>query len=147
VETVAVPAPKDGAAAEPRQAARSLRVMVVDDNTDAAHSLGVWLETHGHHVTVMHHAWSALLAAMSEPAEVYVLDIGLPEMDGYELARRLRSLEGGQAATLVALTGYGQPADRERAREAGFDVHMTKPMDPDALARLLAQAADRPAFR
>ena len=69
--------------------------------------------------------------------EVVVLDIGLPVMDGYEVARRLRATEQTQASLLIALTGYGQDADRERAREAGFDHHLTKPADPDELARMI----------
>jgi CheY-like chemotaxis protein len=113
---------------------RALRVLVVDDNVDAAEMLGELLRVFGHEPTVVHDASSAL--AHAEPApDVAFLDIGLPDLDGYELARRLRALPGYAGAALVALTGYGQASDRASSRAAGFAEHLVKPVD---IARLRA---------
>ncbi len=113
------------------------RVLVVDDNVDAAELMAEVLRRDGHEVVTAHDGPAALLAAQTFRAEVAVLDIGLPVMDGYELARRLREHLG--TVRLVALTGYGQADDRARAREAGFDLHMVKPVDIASLrAALLA---------
>jgi CheY-like chemotaxis protein/nitrogen-specific signal transduction histidine kinase len=120
--------------------ARALRVMVVDDNADAAQSLGIWLGTQGHHVAVFTDALSALASARQAPAEAYVLDIGLPVLDGYELARQIRSDAANRDALLIALTGYGQPGDIQRSMDAGFDDHLVKPGDMEKLAGLLAGA-------
>jgi len=122
-----------------------LDVMVVDDNHDAAELLGVWLESHGHRPAVYFDPADALDAALRSPADVYVLDIGLPGMDGYELARRLRASPRNRTATLIALTGYGQSTDIARSCEAGFDFHFVKPMDLHRLSILVAQIAPRPA--
>jgi signal transduction histidine kinase/CheY-like chemotaxis protein len=115
------------------------RVLVVDDNTDAAASLAVLLEMDGHEVRTAFASHHALTLAASFSPEVVLLDIGLPEMDGYEVARRLRQSPGGRNITLVALTGYGQPEDRERTRDAGFDAHLVKPVDFEALDSLLRE--------
>ncbi|MFD0669752.1 hybrid sensor histidine kinase/response regulator [Ramlibacter sp. MAHUQ-53] len=116
---------------------RALRIMVVDDNADAAELLGAWLETLGHQVRVMTEPGAALEAARRDPAQVYVLDIGLPGMDGYELARHLRADPRTRRATLIALTGYGQAQDMLRSRESGFDHHFVKPADPQRLAAVM----------
>ena len=118
-----------------------LKVMVVDDNADAAELLGVWLETQGYQVTVKTDARDALATARVDPADVYVLDIGLPEMDGNELARRLRADPRTRKATLIALTGYGQAQDILQSREAGFDQHFVKPADPTRLATVIGVLA------
>ncbi|TFZ04747.1 hybrid sensor histidine kinase/response regulator [Ramlibacter rhizophilus] len=120
---------------------RSLDIMVVDDNADAAEMLATWLSMQGHRAHVETGSTGALEAAQRSPAEVYILDIGLPEMDGYELARRLRASPRTRRATLVALTGYGQPLDMRQSREAGFDYHFVKPMSTARMATLLAQIA------
>lgn len=138
----AAPAPP---ADEPRpaaiaRAAQPLRVMVVDDNKDAAETLGMLLGTLGHEVRVLHDSAHALAAAAQEAFDVFVLDIGLPDMDGYTLAGRLRSQPGGRAATFVALTGYGSAEDRQRGNEAGFDHYLVKPADLAELARVLQRA-------
>jgi PAS domain S-box-containing protein len=113
------------------------RILVVDDNQDAAETLSMALELFGCHVMVAHSGAQALeLIAIADPA-VVLLDIGLPDMNGYELARRLRQLPGGPAMTLIATTGWGQQKDRERAFEAGFDHHLTKPIDFELLKPLL----------
>ena len=117
--------------------------MVVDDNTDAAELLGVWLETQGHQVTVKFDAREALATARLEPADVYVLDIGLPEMDGNELARRLRADPRTRKATLIALTGYGQAQDILQSRQSGFDHHFVKPADPTRLAVVIESLAQQ----
>jgi CheY-like chemotaxis protein len=118
-------------------------VLVVDDNPDGALALAEVLRVSGHEVRVAHTGPAALTeAAAFRPGTVF-LDIGLPGMDGYAVARRLRDRPGPDRPVLVALTGYGQAEDHRRSREAGFDHHLVKPVDPDALLALLA-AGDRP---
>jgi CheY-like chemotaxis protein len=110
----------------------SLRVLVVDDNEDAADTLAMLLEMSGHEVLVEHGSHRALARAVQAAPQVCLLDIGLPDMDGAELARRLRALPETANALLVAVTGYGQESDRARAREAGFDHHLVKPIDRES---------------
>jgi len=119
----------------------ALRVMVVDDNVDAAQMLAALLEVQGHVVSVEYDARGALERVRREHHEVLLLDIGLPDLDGYELARRLRSQPESAEATLVALTGYGQSQDRKEAEQAGFDHYLVKPADMDQVNEVLAQAA------
>src|SRR5690606_31061 len=107
---------------------RRRRILVVDDNEDAAKMLGSALSALGHEVRVAHDGPHALAVAREFQPEAAVLDIGLPVMDGYELARGLCALLP-QRPRLIALTGYGQDSDRERARGAGFDLHLVKPVD------------------
>ncbi|MGH8217509.1 MAG: ATP-binding protein [Steroidobacteraceae bacterium] len=114
-----------------------VRVLVVDDNVDAAESIAMLLSLEGYDVRSVHAAQEALEAAQSFRPHLVLLDIGLPGMDGYEVARRLRAQQRIERLRLVAITGYGRPADRERAREAGFDEHLVKPVDPDALHEVL----------
>jgi len=118
-----------------------VHLMIVDDNVDAARSLAHLLEAKGHHVTVMANAHSALDESLRRPLPLYILDIGLPDIDGYELARRLRASPGSANAVLVALTGYGQMHDQDKAFAAGFDHHFVKPIDIAALDRILAEVA------
>jgi PAS domain S-box-containing protein len=113
------------------------RILVVDDNGDAAESLALVLGMTGHEVRLAGDGPSALAAAAEFRPEIVLLDIGLPGMDGYEVARRLRSGDGPRDMSLVALTGYGQDADRERARAAGFDHHLVKPASPEAILAIL----------
>ena len=108
------------------------RILVVDDNTDAAELMAELFQRSGHSIAVAHDGPSALEVAATFAPEVAILDIGLPIMDGYELARRLRE-QLGATVHLVALTGYGQASDRDRAKAAGFDVHLVKPVDAAAL--------------
>ena len=121
----------------------AVRVLVVDDNADAAQMLATLLEAHGHLVSVEYDGTSGLARALRERPEVMLLDIGLPDMDGHELARRLRSSPETANAMLIALTGYGQSEDRERARQAGFDRHLVKPADLSELLRILAEVRGR----
>jgi CheY-like chemotaxis protein len=117
--------------------ARSLRILIVDDNVDAADSIAMLLNMEGHETRAVNTARAALLAVPDFQPEVVLLDIGLPEMDGYEVARRLRAQTGRDRMRLVAVTGYGQPADRRRAHAAGFDEHMVKPVEPALLQDFL----------
>ena len=114
-----------------------VRIMVVDDNQDAAEMLAMALELLDCEVTVAHSGAQALERIASAGPTVVLLDIGLPDMTGYELAGRLRQLPGGSAMTLIATTGWGQQKDRERAFDAGFDHHLTKPIDFEVLKPLL----------
>ncbi|UUX95405.1 ATP-binding protein [Aquabacterium sp. J223] len=125
-------------AAQPFPAAGAMKVLVVDDNRDAADSLATMLALEGHEVTVAYGPHEALQAAQADAPQAVMLDIGLPGMDGYEVARRLRALRGRAPLRLVALSGYGQPADRERSKAAGFDLHLVKPA---SLAAVLAAVA------
>jgi signal transduction histidine kinase/DNA-binding response OmpR family regulator len=118
-------------------ARRACRVLVVDDNHDAAQATAVLLELAGHEVKAVGDGHDALNSAPVFAPHVVLLDIGLPRLDGYAVARQLRMLDETSSACLIALTGYGQPADRGRAKEAGFDHHLTKPADPDELLRLI----------
>ena len=125
----------------PSRGTRGLKVLVVDDNVDAAQMLATLLEMNGYEVAVAYDGRSALATAVQAPPDVALLDIGLPDIDGHELARRLRAMPQTTQAMLVALTGYGQAEDRQRARNAGFDHHMAKPADLAKLLELLAGVA------
>src|SRR6185436_12538649 len=114
------------------------RILVVDDNRDAADSLGMLLKFLGADVYTANDGPAALEAFRTYRPSVVLLDIGLPEMDGYELARRTRLQPEGGEVTLIALTGWGQEEDRRRSREAGIDHHLVKPVDLDALEKLMA---------
>ena len=118
-----------------------LQVLVVDDNTDAAESLGVLLDIEGHAAHIAHTGAEALQVAQAQTLDVVFLDIGLPDMSGYDVARRLRMLPGMQKTLLVALTGWGTQDDRQRTRDAGFDRHLTKPAELMAVEELLRVAA------
>ena len=126
---------------EVEQAAQQapLRVLVVDDNRDAAELLGSVLEVLGHAVSVEYDGRGALVRARRDRPEVMLLDIGLPDTDGYALARQMRAIPELQDAVLVALTGYGQPEDQRQASEAGFDHHLVKPADLGRVTDILAQ--------
>lgn len=117
------------------------RVLVVDDNADSAEMMATLLELDGHEVRVAHDAESALAVAAQFTPDVGLFDIGLPEMDGYELARRVRGDERLPNMYLVAVTGWGEDDDRRRASEAGFDSYLMKPAEPDIVRRILADAA------
>jgi PAS domain S-box-containing protein len=119
------------------RSSRSRRVMVVDDNKDAADALGMLLKNGGHEVRVARDSAEALGAVRDAPSDVFILDIGLPGMDGYELAGHLRAHPNGRAATYIALTGYGSAQDKQRGADAGFDHYLVKPAEFGELMRLL----------
>ncbi len=143
---LAVLAPPAATGPSTGKALAGLAVMVVDDNADAAELMGIWLESQGHEVRVCLDPLEALAAARTRPAQVYVLDIGLPGMDGNTLARHLREDPRNRDATLIALTGYGQAQDILQSKEAGFDQHFVKPADPTRLAAVI-DSLPRPAAR
>jgi signal transduction histidine kinase len=138
--------PRPPVPAEPRPApAGEVRhVMIVDDNVDAADSLAALLQARGHHVQVVYDPVAALDLARGFAPDLALLDIGLPVMDGYELASQLRQLPALGLARFVALTGYGQSGDRERSVAAGFDHHLVKPVQVDELVRLVERAPSSP---
>jgi signal transduction histidine kinase/ActR/RegA family two-component response regulator len=117
------------------------RVLVVDDNVDGAQSLAFLLQAAGYTIAVCHDGPSAVELAGDFEPDVVLLDIGLPGLDGYEVARRLRAGPRGGEMVLVAVTGYGQEQDYQRTREAGFDHHFVKPVDPEIILTLLARGA------
>jgi CheY-like chemotaxis protein len=119
---------------------RPARVFVVEDNLDAALTLRDLLEIWGYEARTVHDGLAALEVAPEFHPDVVLLDIGLPGIDGYEVARRLRDRPDLGGLLIIAVTGYGQESDRQRAREAGFDQHLIKPIDLAILRRLLADA-------
>ncbi|TWO69915.1 response regulator [Caenimonas sedimenti] len=133
------------ASARPAGEARNLRVLVVDDNVDAAESLGVLLELEGHATRIAHDGTQGLALAREMEPDIVFLDIGLPDLSGYEVAQRMRALPALHRTFLVALTGWGTKEDRARSRESGFDRHLTKPAGLAAVEQLLREAADRQA--
>ena len=128
---------------KPLAVVKPLLIMIVDDNVDAALTLAMFLEELGHRVIVEHGPRAALVRARTEKPEVCLLDIGLPEIDGNQLARQLRAQSETAAATLIAVTGYGQERDRSNSLAAGFDEHMVKPLDVDRLEVLLQAVVRR----
>jgi CheY-like chemotaxis protein len=114
------------------------RILVTDDNRDAAQSLALMLELDGHEVRTAYDGIEALEVAEVFRPEIILLDVGMPRLDGYETARRLRQQPWGSALRLIALTGWGQEKDKSKAKEAGFDHHLVKPVDPEVLQRLLS---------
>jgi CheY-like chemotaxis protein len=114
-----------------------LKVLVADDNRDAADSLAMLLELNGHEVIVVHTGEAALTAATRDLPHAMILDIGMPDLSGYDVARRIRATDGGGSVLLVAVTGWGQDDDKVHASAAGFNHHLTKPIDPDHIERLI----------
>jgi len=138
---LAIPAELPGGDdAERPQQTGPRRVLVIDDDRDAAESMTVLLELWGHEVRTAYSGPEAVGLAAAYLPDAVLLDIGLPRMNGYDVAQRLRELPGCETAMLVAVTGYGQDEDRRRSREAGFDHHLTKPVEPMTLQGLLASA-------
>ena len=115
------------------------RILVVDDDVDAADSLGMLLDMMGHQIHVAYDGRSAIDATRTFRPEVILLDIGMPGMDGHDTCRQLRQLPWAQGITIVALTGWGQEQARRESREAGFDLHFVKPVNPDHILEALAR--------
>jgi CheY-like chemotaxis protein len=112
-------------------------VLIADDNVDAAESLQMWLQMSGHEVHIALDGVRALAAAESLRPHVVLLDLGMPGLSGFEVARRIREQPWGKDIVLVALTGWGQEEDRRKTAEAGFNHHLTKPVPPDAIEELI----------
>jgi CheY-like chemotaxis protein len=119
------------------------RVLVIDDNVDAADTMSALVQAMGGEAATAYSGRDGLQRAAEFNPDVVLLDIGMPEMDGYETCRRLRAHPAGEAAYIVAVTGWGQLSDRERALAEGFDGHLTKPADPRTLEGLLADVPVR----
>lgn len=120
---------------------RGFRILVVDDNHDSAMSLAMMLSIMGHDTRTAHDGESAVATAETFLPDVVLLDIGLPKLNGYEVAQRIREQSWGRSMFLIAVTGWGQEEDRQRSTEVGLNVHMVKPVEPAALERLLAELA------
>jgi CheY-like chemotaxis protein len=133
-----------GRVARPEPApANTRRVLVVDDNVDAARIMAMVLGVAGHEVRLAHRGLDSIEAARKFQPDAVLLDIGLPDIDGFEVARRLRVEPGLEKILLVAVTGYGRDQDIRMCREAGFDEHFSKPVNPDALNALIARKPGR----
>jgi CheY-like chemotaxis protein len=122
------------------QLRRPVRILVVDDYPDNVASMAMLLRLYGHEVDTASGGSAAVAAALARPPDVVLLDISMPGMDGYEVARRLRGMFGDRV-TLLAITAYGSEEDRQHCRAAGFDRHIIKPADPQKLERLLRELA------
>jgi two-component system, chemotaxis family, CheB/CheR fusion protein len=135
-----VPGPERSPSVEERVGTGGLarRILVTDDNRDAADTLATLLEISGNDVRTTYDGQHALQVAKEYRPEIILLDIGMPGINGYEVARRLRALPETKDALLVAMTGWGQEEDRQRSREAGFDHHLVKPLDPKVLDEVLS---------
>jgi CheY-like chemotaxis protein len=116
-------------------------ILLVEDNPDARETLRLLLELEGHRVEPADSGGRGIELAANGNFSVALIDIGLPDVDGYQVAREIRSKPSGKRLVLIALTGYGQPDDRRRALEAGFDAHLVKPIDPDTLTKALSHFA------
>jgi CheY-like chemotaxis protein len=119
------------------------RVLLIEDDTDARQMLRLMLEIAGHTVYDAADGARGLELLEAEHPDIAIIDIGLPGLNGYEVARRIRAVPNGRAVVLVALTGYGRPSDYQHSTDAGFDHHLVKPVDPDGLAQLLQKGARR----
>ena len=130
---------EEGLASEPAEVSAGRRVLVVDDNEDGAETLGELLALSGHQIGTAYNGQAAIDLLPSFQPEFVLLDIGMPGLNGYEVCRRIRERPGGEQIVMVALTGWAQAADRLRSKEAGFDHHLAKPVDPRQLLELLKQ--------
>ncbi len=130
--------PREVAAPPALVSARPLRILIVEDNRDTARTLGVLLSRHGHQVRMAHNGVEGVERAREQVPDVVLCDLGLPKMDGYQVAQTLRGDPALASTRLIAVSGYGREEDRQRSEAAGFDLHLTKPVDPLDLQRLLA---------
>jgi CheY-like chemotaxis protein len=122
---------------DPASPSSNCRILVVDDNRDSALSLAMMLKIMGHDTSCAHDGMAAVEVAESFRPDVVLLDIGLPKMNGYDACRHIRAQPWGKGMVLIALTGWGQDEDKLHSKEAGFNFHMIKPVDPEALAKML----------
>jgi CheY-like chemotaxis protein len=135
---VELPAEKPAPPGQEAPPTRSLRVLLVEDNQDAAESLQMLLELYGHEAALVHTGPAGVEKARAWRPDVVLCDIGLPGMDGFTVARTLRADPSTAKTYLIALSGYGSEADQRRCREAGFDLHLAKPVEPGELREVLA---------
>lgn len=119
------------------------RILIADDNRDSADSLALLLGLHGNEVRTAYDGVETLDVASEFLPDVVLLDIGMPKLNGHEVAKRIREQPWGRSIALIAVTGWGQQEDRRRTSEVGFDHHLVKPIDPEALARMIAQLPAR----
>ncbi|HEY1376414.1 MAG TPA: response regulator [Gemmataceae bacterium] len=119
------------------QLTAGLDVLIAEDNADGAETLAFLLERAGHEVRVVYDGMAAVASALIDPPDAIILDIGLPKLDGWQVARRIRNGLRGRPCLMIAVTGYDTPEDRNRSRAAGIDRHLAKPIDPDALVAAL----------
>jgi CheY-like chemotaxis protein len=142
--TVHLPGASRASIAEPKSRAAlngnaaHKRILLADDNRDAAESLAIILRLEGHEVEVAHDGTAALESFAQQRPDVALLDIGMPKVNGYEVAKEIRARPEGRGVLLIAITGWAQDSDRARSRDAGFDHHLTKPVEPETLIELLA---------
>jgi signal transduction histidine kinase len=134
-------APEQGPAATPDRKPTPLRVLIAEDNVDTAESFKILLTLNGHETAVAHDGRSAFKLARNMEPDVGILDIGMPQLNGYDLARAIRDQPWGKRMLLIAATGWAQPEDRRRTSEAGFDMHLVKPVEPDVLLNLIRRWA------
>ena len=118
------------------------RILVVDDNVDGAESLAIFLRMHEHETHIVNDGPAAVTAAESYGPDAILLDIGMPLLNGLDVCRQIRGQSWSQGMVLIALTGWGQESDRQHSQAAGFDHHLVKPVDPQALMKLLAGLSD-----
>ncbi len=135
------PAPSTGPAGQSLNGNIRRRVLIIEDNADARESLRAVLELSGHEVHEAEDGPGGVAKALAVRPDLALIDIGLPSLNGYEVARQIRSAPAGRGIVLVALTGYSQPRDRQQAQEAGFDAHLVKPVDFARLSDLIATAS------
>jgi CheY-like chemotaxis protein len=128
-------------AKQPAAARERLRVLIVDDNDDLREALRELVSTWGHEVEEAANGTDGVRKALERPPDVALIDLSLPGLDGFEVARRIRTSPGAHRLRLVAMTGYGQSEDQHRVREAGFDQHLIKPVDQEDLAEVLSDPA------
>ena len=121
-----------------------LTVLVVDDNVDVATTLAMLIELNGHDVEVAYDGFGAIEKAKARLPQVAIIDIGMPGMDGYELAGELRRVEGGERIAVATITGYGSLQDRQRSAQAGIELHLTKPANPVQILAFLQDVESRP---
>jgi CheY-like chemotaxis protein len=138
-ETVA----SDENESKPKAGAKRLRILVVDDNLDAQATLALYLGLQGNEVHTATDGLKAIAIAKSKRPQLIILDIGLPEMNGYDVCREIRQQSWGKRIVIVALSGWGQKEDKEKAIASGFDVHFTKPLDPAVLEDFLERQKDK----
>jgi CheY-like chemotaxis protein len=133
-----LPAPVSKAVAKEHQPKNARKILVVDDNIDAAETMALLLSTMGHEAKAAHEGKTGLKLAEEYRPEIILLDIGLPGLNGYEVVQKIKSTEWGKRIKVVAVTGWGQEEDKRRAAEAGFDLHLTKPVNPAEIEKILA---------